>query len=650
MMRRRLTSLLLILLAGSLVVSAQSRNSGPEVREAFNAEVLPFKLNQVELLESPFREAMELDAKVLLKLEPDRLLHNFRQNAGLKPKGEAYGGWEAQGIAGHTLGHYLSALSLHFAATRNPIFLARINYIVDELERCQIAGGTGYVSGIPDGKKIFAELEHGKLVVTDPFHFNGGWVPWYTMHKIFAGLLDANEFARNPKALKIVMKLADWAEKTTDNLTSEQIQQMLTVEQGGMLEVLLETYVRTGVRKYLELSQRFNHMAIMGPLAEGRGQIIEGLHANMQIPKVIGAARRYEITGSPADRKIAEVFWHEVIDHHTYVNGGNTDREHFGKRDMLAARMSGSMTETCNTYNMLKLTRHLFSWQPRAEYFDYYERALYNQILSSIDFRTGQTTYKLGLYGGYFQPFCTLTDSFWCCTGTGFENHVKYNDSIYFHNDQSLYVNLFIPSVLTWKEKGLVLRQETSFPESDQVKFIVSSSRPVRLALKIRYPFWAEKGMQVRINGRVFDHQSVAGSYIEIDRNWKTGDRVDIQIPFTLRKEQTPDNPNRIALLYGPLVLAGLLGTENWPAEGPYGREGSDGWKLPLPEVPVLVGSERPLNDWIKPVSGKTLTFVTVGAGRPTDVTLVPLYRSQHQRITAYWDTRELGAAIVPRQ
>jgi len=626
------------MLATTAPVDAQSNRqidvAGGEIRKKAAA----FRLDQVQLLDSPFKRAMELDAAFLLALEPDRLLHNFRQDAGLVPKGRAYGGWEVLGIAGHSLGHYLSAISMYYADTGDRRFHERINYIVDELGKCQEASGDGYVSGIPDGRRIFAELSQGRVETKDPFTLNGGWVPWYTMHKLFAGLLDAHRYGGNEKALKIATRLADWAEKITDHLSEEQIQKMLYVEQGGMLESLVELYARTGDKKYLRLSERFYHKAVMEPLAEGRGEILEGLHANMQIPKVIGVARRYEMTEHPGDAKIAELFWNEVVHHHTYVNGGNSDREHFGPRDHLAARMSGAMTETCNTYNMLKLTRHLFSWQPRAELFDYYERALYNQILTSQDPRTGMTTYKLGLYGGYFQSFCTREDSFWCCTGTGFENHVKYNDSIYFHDDRGLYVNLFIPSVLKWKEKGLVLRQETSFPDGDRVTLRLSSMRPARMALRIRYPAWAEKGVRVSVNGKPIRHQARPSSYIVVDRRWRSGDRVEIQLPFTLRIEATPDNPNRIALLYGPIVLAGQLGRENWPEGGPYGKPASDDWKLPLPKVPVLVGIERPLRDWIKPVPGRPLTFKTVGAGRPNDVTLVPLFRSQHERFTAYWD------------
>jgi len=417
------------------------------------AKASPFRLNQVQLLESPFKRAMELDAEVLLKIKPERLLHNFRKNAGLVPKGEIYGGWESREIAGHTLGHYLTAISMYYASTGDKRFLERVNYIVDELEECQKADADGYVSGIPDGKRIFNKLSQGNIVVKGAHNFDEGWVPWYTMHKLFAGLLDADEFAGNKKALQVVTKLAAWADKSTQNLTDEQIQKILSVEHGGMLEALIDLAARTGDKKYLKLSERFYHKAVLDPLSEGRTLVLEGLHANTQVPKILGAARLFEIGGDAKNEKIAESFWDEVVDHYTYANGGNSDRERFGKRDELAKRMSGSMTETCNTYNMLKLTRHLFEWNPRAELFDYYERALYNQILTSQDPKTGLSGYKLGLYGGYFQPFSTLEDSFWCCTGSGYENHVKYNDSIYFHSDNELYINLFIPSILNWKEK-----------------------------------------------------------------------------------------------------------------------------------------------------------------------------------------------------
>lgn len=629
----RINGLFVIILINISSIFAQFSPSVNPIKP----KALPFRLSDVQLLDSPFKRAMELDALVLLKISPDRLLHNFRRNAGLAPKGEIYGGWESREIAGHTLGHYLTAISMHYASTGDKRFLERVDYIIDELAECQNRDPDGYVSGIPDGKRIFNKLAAGSIVVKGPHNFDEGWVPWYTMHKLFAGLLDANEFTGNKKALQIVVKLADWTDNSTRNLTDDQVQKILSVEHGGMLEALIDLAARTNNKKYLKLSERFYHKAVLNPLSEGRFAVLEGLHANTQVPKILGAARLFEIGGDVKGEKIAETFWDEVVHHYTYANGGNSDRERFGKRDELAKRMSGSMTETCNTYNMLKLTRHLFEWHPRAALFDYYERALYNQILTSQDPKTGLSGYKLGLYGGWFQPFSTLENSFWCCTGSGYENHVKYNDSIYFHGENELYINLFIPSVLNWKEKGLTLRQETKFPDSDHVRINFTSVKSAKLSLKIRRPFWAENGVKVRVNGKALTHDDKPNEYITIERGWKNGDTVDIEFPFTLRMEKTPDNPNRIAFLYGPVVLAGIFGTDNFPPEGPYGQEGSDGWKLPLPKIPTLNGVERPLDDWIKHVKNNNLIFKTVGANGE-DITLVPLFRSQHERMTVYWD------------
>lgn len=629
--------LIVFAFASSAASFAQINQTGDKFGAQFSSKAKAFRLDQVRLLESPFKRAMELDAAVLLKLEPDRFLHNFRKNAGLAPKGKIYGGWESREIAGHSLGHYLTALSMHFAATGDRRFLDRVNYIVDELRECQRADPDGYVSGIPDGKRIFGKLAAGNIVVKGWHNFDEGWVPWYTMHKLFAGLLDADEFADSKKALQIVVKLADWTDKSTANLSQEQIQKILSVEHGGMLETLIDLAARTGDQKYLKLSERFYHRAVLEPLAEGRAQILQGLHANTQVPKVLGAARLFEIAGDTRNERIANVFWDEVVNHYTYANGGNSDRERFGKRDELAARMSGSMTETCNTYNMLKLTRHLFEWNPQTAHFDYYERALYNQILASQDPKTGLSGYKLGLYGGYFQPFSTLEDSFWCCTGSGLENHVKYNDSIYFHDHESIFVNLFVPSTLNWREKGIALQQETAFPDDNKITIRFTNAKSIQTALKIRRPAWADASLEIKVNGKKFAREDKPESYITISRKWKRGDTVEIELPFRLRLEKTPDNPNRLAILYGPIVLAGVFGANDFPPEGPYGQEGSDGWKLPLPKIPTLAGIERPLETWIKPVAGKSLTFKTVGANGE-QITLVPLFRSQHQRMTVYWD------------
>lgn len=609
------------LLALSSVVCADVKNS---VRERVRREAVAFELADVRLLDGPFRQAMLLDAKYLMMLDPDRLLSWFRKEAGLKPKGEVYGGWEAQGVAGHSLGHYLSACAMMFASTGDVRFRDRVNYIVGELELCQRANGNGYVAAIPDGKRIFREVAAGDIR-SQGFDLNGGWVPWYTLHKIFAGLLDAHEYVGSEKALAVAVKLGDWADATVGRLTDEQFQRMLACEHGGMNESLAELYARTGNETYLKLSRRFHHRAVLDPLAREEDRLA-GLHANTQIPKLIGLARRYELTGDRADKTAASFFWERVVHHHSYVNGGNSEAEHFGPPDKLNDRLTVNTTETCNTYNMLKLTRHLFEWHADAEYADYYERALFNHILATQNPKDGMFCYFVPLKPGAQKTYSTPFDSFWCCVGTGMENHTKYGEGIYFKSDDALWVNLFIASELSWKEKGLTVRQETRFPDADTTTLTFKSRRPVALALRLRYPSWARDGISVTVNGQAQEVDARPGSYVEVRRTWKTGDRVELKVPMSLRLEALPDNPNRAAMLYGPILLAGELGPED---------EGGAGGMV---FVPVMLSENRPVAEWVKPVAGSPLTFRTSGAGRPHDVTLYPFYRMHDKRYSVYWD------------
>jgi uncharacterized protein len=626
MMRALRHSLTISIACIGLLLFALASNTDAKTRvpDRIRREARAFDLADVRLLNGPFKKAMMLDAEYLLRLEPDRFLSWFRREAGLKPKGEVYGGWEKQGVAGHSLGHYLSACAMMFASTGDARFRQRANYIVNELELCQRESGNGYVAAIPNGKKIFREVAAGDIR-SQSFDLNGGWVPWYTLHKLFAGLLDVNEYCGNRKALAVAVKLADWADTTLANLTDEQFQRMLACEHGGMNESLAELYARTGNEKYLRLSQRFDHKAVLDPLAR-REDHLQGLHANTQIPKLIGLARLYELTEDAADKTAAEFFWDRVVHHHSYVTGGNSDGEHFGPPDKLNDRLTPNTTETCNTYNMLKLTRHLFEWHASAEYADYYERALYNHILASQNPEDGMVCYFVPLKAGSRKTYSTPFDSFWCCVGTGMENHTKYGDAIYFHSDDALWVNLFIASELNWREKGLSLTQETRYPDADTVRFTFKSRRPVTLALRLRYPAWATQGLNVSVNGRPQSVNAKPSSFVEIRRRWKTGDRVELKIPMSLRLEALPDNPNRAAVLYGPTVLAGEL--------GPDGGAGGAGLIL----APALITEERPLAEWIKPVSGEPSTFQTVGVGKPRDVTLYPFYRMHNRRYAVYWD------------
>jgi len=409
---------------------------------------------------------------------------------------------------------------------------------------------------------------------------------------------------------------------------------MLRVEHGGMTEVLANLYAVTGDPGHLALARRFDHRAFLDPLA-GRRDELKGLHVNTPVPKVIGAAREYELTGEKSYGDIATYFWDEVVNHRSYVTGGSSNYEGWRTEpDVLAAEMSNASHETCVTYNMLKLTRQLFTWDPGPKLADYYERALLNGILSTQDPATAMVMYYMPMESGWYKTFCTPSDSFWCCTGTGVENHAKYGDSIYFHNDNTLYVNLFIPSELYWPDKGLTVRQETAFPKEQGTTLVLNTPGEVELELRLRVPYWATKGIAVKINGEAQDTDTQPGSYLSLRRTWQNGDTIAVEMPMSLHLWPMPDNPNLAAVLFGPVVLAGELPTEDLGKEKIYGPYHSEGKPAAAPD---LVPSGDNLEDWIKPVAGRPLTFETVGAGRPDEVTLVPFYELFGKRYALYW-------------
>ena len=611
----------------------------------------PFALADVRLLDGPFRDAMLRDQKCLLALEPDRLLHTFRVNVGLPSSAQPLGGWEEPKgeLRGHSLGHYLSALSLMYASTGDAVFKQRADYIVGELAKCQSnspAAGfhEGYLSAFPES--FIDRVEQGKRV----------WAPWYTLHKIMAGLLDANQQCGNAQALDVLTKMADWVKFRVDHLTPEQMQKSLDTEHGGMNEVLANLYAVTGDTNYLRVAEAFNHQKVFGPLARGEDKL-DRLHANTQIPKIIGATREYELTGDPQFLTIAQTFWDAVALHRSYVIGGDSDHEHFFPTNEFDRHLSPETAETCNTYNMLKLTRELFALEPSAAKMDFYERALYNHILASQDPETGMFVYLMSLKPGHFKTYSTPENSFWCCVGTGMENHSKYGDTIYFHDAGSLYVNLFIASELSWPEKNLVVRQETKFPESDSTVLKIKAEKPVNFALKIRHPAWATSGLDVTVNGKRQPVTSTPGSYFTLPRDWHDGDKVEIHFPMKLHTEPLPGVSNTVAILYGPIVLAGELGTNAMP--NPITANQTDFSKLPAPDAPVFVGDMAKLLKQIEPVAGRLLTFRTHDLGQPRDVTLIPFYQLHRQRYSVYWkllsttewkaQTAELAAAEASR-
>jgi len=591
-----------------------------KVRSDIEMGAYAFNLSDVQLLESPFTSARAADMNYLLKIEPDRLLSDFRTHAGLPPKAQRYGGWESSGLAGHSLGHYLSACSMAYAATGKEEFLKRVNYIVDELSACQKARGTGYLGAIPKEDSMWAEVAKGNIR-SRGFDLDGAWSPWYTVHKIMGGLLDAWLYCHNAGALKIDQGMADWTGEEIKGLNDSLMQKMLGTEYGGMNDALVNTYAFTGNKKYLDLSYRFYDRRILDSLAL-RTDVLAGKHSNTQIPKIIGSARRYQLTGDKKDSGIARFFWETITQHHSYANGGNSNYEYLGDPGKLNDFLSDNTTETCNTYNMLKLTGELFSIRPAAYLMDFYERALYNHILASQNHETGMMTYFVSLRMGGQKEYSDEFNTFTCCVGTGMENHVKYGEDIYYRGkDNSLYINLFIPSVLNWRERGITVRQETNIPASDNATFTITTPETSRFPIRIRKPHWAGN-VQLKVNGVGQVISAGDDGYLVLDRDWANNDKIEFIAPAGCYTESMPDNPNRRALFYGPDLLAGILGD-----------------KQPQPgDIPVFVTTAEDANQWIKPLDRTALTFQTANLGAHGEVKLIPFNRTANEYYSVYWD------------
>ncbi len=580
-----------------------------------------FPLSDVHVTGGPFTHANKICAEYLLAVEPDRLLHSFLKHSGLEPKAPIYEGWENLGLAGHSLGHYLTACAQEYAVNQDPRFKERVDYIVGELVACQANRPDGYIAAMPDGDRVWSEIKNGEIR-SKGFDLNGLWAPWYTHHKVLAGLIDAYRLTDNQLALKVAEKFAAWAIETTKNLTPDLWQKMLACEYGGMNDSLAELYAITHEAKYLDLSRRFYDHLVLDPLADKQDSL-PGKHSNTQIPKVIGLARLYEIEGSNRDRDIAQFFWDTVVHHHTYAIGGNSNHESLGPPDKRSDRLSTNTCETCNTYNMLKLTRHLFEWEPRAEYFDFYERAHINHILASQNPESGMMSYFVPLSSGAHRTYSTPFDDWTCCHGSGMENHTKHGDSVYFHQgSQKLFVNLFVPTELNWREAGISLKQESDFPYDGRIKLTITDGADADFELAIRHPSWATGEISAEVNGQVAATSSKPSSYFSIIRTWKVGDEVTFILPMELYTEAMPDNPNRVAILYGPVVLAADLGLES---DAPS-------------RTPVLITDSKPISDWLRPVAGESLAFLTHGVGRPSDLKLRPFFELYRERYAVYFD------------
>jgi hypothetical protein len=598
----------------------------------------PFSMTEVRLLPGFWKDTMELNRSFLYSLPNERLAHNFRVTAGIPSDADPLGGWEAPDceLRGHYVGHYLSSCALMHASTGDPVIANKANDLVAMLSECQAKDG--YLGAYP--ATFYDRLRSHQRV----------WAPFYTYHKIIAGLIDMYEHIGNRQALDMALRMADWADVYARSFTDDDWQRVLLIEHGGMNEASFNLYAITGKTKYRDLGYRFEHKKIFDPLASGEDKL-DGNHANTNIPKVIGAARGYELTADERYRQISQNFYRIVTEHHSYCTGGTSNGEMWHAPDAIATQLGPAAEECCCSYNMMKLTRHLFGQQPDAKLFDYYERLLLNVRYGTQD-RNGMLMYYVPLQPGMYKTFGTPFDAFWCCTGTGSEEYSKLTDSIYFHDDSSLYVNLFIPSTLDWKERGLKLRQTTKYPNDERITFAIDNPPSSPVALKFRVPYWATKGVAVSINGDPQEVAATPSTYLTLEHAWKAGDVVAVDIPLTLHIATTPDDKQVQAAMYGPLVLAARLGTEGlttsmiYVGNGPRGYD--DGYPMPVVDTrshmrrgangePTATAPAPADSVWFEQAEASPLyplQFHTKGRG-PIH-TLVPLNQIMDERYSVY--------------
>lgn len=613
--------------ASSLVTATLSANAAPQglttipsgnVTDGAAGARAALPLRSVALTDSVFRDNQSRNSTYLRFVDPDRLLHMYRLNVGLPSTAQPCGGWESPTteLRGHSTGHLMSGLALTYANTGDPAVLAKGRYLVAQLAACQAqspAAGfhPGYLSAFPEN--FFDRLEAG----------TGVWAPYYTIHKIMAGLIDQYDLTGNAQALDVVTGLADWVDWRTGRLTDAQMQAIMETEFGGINEALTNVYRLTGVERYLTAAQRFYHKRIFDPLAAGEDEL-SGNHANTQIPKMIGALRIWEETGEQRYHDIAWNFWQIVTDHHTYIIGGNSDGEYFHDPDVIAGQLSNVTCENCNSYNMLKLTRLIHFHQPdRIDLLDYYERTLTNQMLGEQDPDSphGFNIYYTGLCAGAFkqQPsfmgtdpdvYSTDYDNFSCDHGTGMETQSKFADTVYSRDATGLFVNLFVPSQVSLPGRDLTVRQQTTVPDGQSTRLTIAAGHGP-LNLRVRVPSWVSGAARVRVNGAIVGPAARPGSWLALNRNWAPGDTVDVSLPMALAVHPTPDDPTVRAVTYGPVVLSGEYG---------------DRALMPMPRLDTSS---------LTRTSQSPLTFQATADGAP--VSLIPIARTHHQHYAVYW-------------
>lgn len=605
-------------------------------------EIKSFDLGQVRLLDGPFKHAQQTDLRYMLSLNADRLLAPYLKEAGIIPKAQSYGNWENTGLDGHIGGHYLSALSIMYAATSDAAVKARMDYMIGELEKCQIKNGDGYLSGIPGGREIFTQIKSGNIKSAS-FSLNGKWVPLYNIHKIYAGLYDAYAQTGNLKAKKMLIKLTDWCVDLVGGLSDQQVQDMLRSEHGGLNEIFAHVYSITGEQKYLQLARRFSDHSILDPLLAGK-DALNGLHANTQIPKVIGFEQIALADQDSHWANAAEFFWKTVTEKRTVAIGGNSVREHFHPANDFSSMMeSREGPETCNSYNMLKLTRQLFLSAPSGKYMDYYESTIYNHILTSQR-ANGGFVYFTPMRPGHYRTYSNPQESFWCCVGSGLENHGKYGELIYAHNNHDIYVNLFIPSILNWKEQGIELAQHSSFPNTEFSSLKLKLQKNKHFSLLIRQPSWLSNGkMMFMINGKAADAKDAGNGYFSINRMWRNGDIIKITLPMKTTAEFLPDGSDWVAFKRGPIVLAAEIDTldqSNLIADGSRMGHIAGGTLFAASDAPLVVGLKTDLAEKLTADEKTPLSFHAENAiyqPKYKGLKLVPFYNLAEKRYIIYF-------------
>lgn len=623
----------------SAIFANQRIHSAETVLPPTAAEL--FRLKDVRLLDSPFSSAVSANRKYLIAHDADRLLAPFLREAGLEPKGKPYPNWESMGLDGHTAGHYLSALAGMIASGNDADgeLRKRLDYMLSEMARVQKANGDGYIGGVPGSKELWAEIAKGNVAVVWK-----KWVPWYNVHKTYAGLRDVYQETGCEPARQLLVRFGDWCVNLTSRLSDDQMQQMIAAEYGGMNETLADIFAITGDSKYLKAAERFNHQQLLQPLTRKEDELT-GKHANTQIPKVIGFERIATLTGNQQLDTAARFFWDTVTRHRSVAFGGNSVREHFNDpRDFRGLLEDREGPETCNTYNMLRLTEQLFAAKPAATLADYYERALYNHLLSAIDPHDPGYVYFTPIRPEHYRVYSTPEECFWCCVGTGMENPGRYGQFIYAKDKEGIFVNLFIPSALKVAD-GFQLFQESKFPFEPRTQLCLKLTKPSTFTLRIRHPWWVKEGaLKIRVNGEDVQQSSKPASYAGIRREWRDGDKISVELPMNLSVERLPDGSEWAALLYGPIVLAAPAGTENLVGDrAQAGRMShvATGPLVPSDKVPLLLTNEKELPEHVvpDPMAGP-LRFRIKDVVEPKSagsIPLEPFFSLHHQRYQMYW-------------